>query len=263
MPDPLYHHPCCTPEAEPDEVRTHCPICGAPPRVARWGFRKAELLSRYQEAFGLAYAGPHRPLADRLLAPLRERCGRCDGIGCLDTGSAVERCTVCDGAGGRWSAPEEVIASHYRAIVRRFPDAARAGVISELALVPARASRPPGDRLGTGERSPRRKRARRKPRPRKPKEFSPDGLRYVDVQCAFLEAEQRLGIGWHLKGRGHCRRATLKATYARAVNRVARSGEYLMPRFTTSRRTLYPVAIIEEAARILDVDPGAIMGREY
>lgn len=147
--------------------------------------------------------------------------------------------------------------------MREYPEAARPGVISPLVLTGDPAP-PQETRILELPAPPRRRpRRRRRRRPRKPKELSPDGLRYVDVQCAFLEAEQRLGIGWQVRGRGHCPRATLKSHYARAVNRVARSGDYFMPRYTCSRRTLYPLAIIEEAAWILGVEPGVIMGREY
>jgi hypothetical protein len=92
-------------------------------------------------------------------------------------------------------------------------------------------------------------------RPARPKGYSIHGLRHTDVQEAFVEAEQRLGAHWLLKGRGHCRRATLGPSYARAFVRVARSGEVMNPEFSRGYVQLYPLAIIEEAARILGVTP--------
>jgi hypothetical protein len=106
-------------------------------------------------------------------------------------------------------------------------------------------------------------RRRRRAARRRPKGYSIHGLRHTDVQEAFVEAERRLGAHWPLKGRGHCRRATLGPSYARAVARVARSGEVMNPEFSRGYVQLYPLPIIEEAALILGVTPWILVGQEY
>jgi hypothetical protein len=106
-------------------------------------------------------------------------------------------------------------------------------------------------------------RRRRRAARRRPKGYSIHGLRHTDVQQAFVEAERRLGVHWPLKGRGHCRRATLAPSYARTVARVARSGEVMNPEFSRGWLQLYPLPIIEEAARILGVTPWILVGQEY
>ncbi len=106
-------------------------------------------------------------------------------------------------------------------------------------------------------------RRRRRAARRRPKGYSIHGLRHTNVQQAFVKAEQRLGAHWPLKGRGHCRRATLAPSYARTVARVSRSDTVMNPEFSRGYVRLYPLPVIEEAARILGVTPWILIGQEY
>jgi hypothetical protein len=84
-----------------------------------------------------------------------------------------------------------------------------------------------------------------------------------DVRAAFVEAERRLGTEWRLKGRGRCRRVTLGPSYARAILPVSRSRGLVSTRTTWGSVGMYPLPIVEEAARILGVTPWVLVGKEY
>ena len=85
-----------------------------------------ERMAAYQYVYGLKPNGPHRPLADRLLTPLRITCERCEGRG-LCSGPDVNRwylCSVCEGTRGFWSRSPEEIEAVRREVLQAFPDAA-------------------------------------------------------------------------------------------------------------------------------------------
>ncbi len=99
--------------------------------------------------------------------------------------------------------------------------------------------------------------------PRRPG-YSSHGLRFTDVEGAFAAAEQLLGTSWHLKGRGHCRRASLNAHYSsHALKGAARSWTRVRPHQALTWKRLMPVALIEKAAELLGVPARLLMAREY
>ncbi len=120
---------------------------------------------------------------------------------------------------------------------------------------------PPSEVLESGTRWPRptrRRRGRSKPG------HSAHGIRLIDVQRAFAEAEKVLGTKWQLKGRGHCRRASLDARYSKyAVSGAKHS--WALVRTPKSRwpRRLFALAIVTKAAEILDVPAHLFICREW
>lgn len=274
MPHALWSHPCCDVAEEPVDL-PECSTCGRPGEFAGWGYSHVELVAHYQRVYGLKPFGPHRAVAHELFRGLRSTCPRCTGYGVVGDGHAWRECPACEGTGGTWTAPEASLVAAYRQVLAEFPDAAAPGALGPHPVVPAPDPEPGHARMaaGTGARpaasnaaaAPGRQqgRKRRQSARERPKGYSVHGLLLKDVQRAFVEAEKKLGITWPIKGRGHCRRATLGVAYARTVQRVTSSWVRMTPQFTGSRRNLFPLAIIEEAARILGVPFWILMGREY
>jgi hypothetical protein len=94
--------------------------------------------------------------------------------------------------------------------------------------------------------------------------YSRDGLKLVDVQRAFAEAERPLGTRWKLKGRGHCRRVTLPAHYSRwALDGASRCWERVTQKDSGSRRRLVPLAIVHRAAHMMGVSPDVFISCKY
>lgn len=249
MPEKFWKHACCGDDGALTSCRT-CPRCGKPGTFQGWFRSMHEGMAAYVRTFGLKPVGPHRKLADRLLGSLRSPCARCGGAGIVGDERGYRECRLCEGGGGIWTASDADILAAYKRILLEYPDSAAPGGPIPGIWQPARPL--PDRRAGK-----RKRRSERKRRPR----FDESTL--TDVQRAFVEAERRLGRKWPLKGRGHCRRATLKNRYACSVHRVTSCWERLMPQGTSSRRTLYPLAIILEAAGILGVELAELMGKEY
>jgi hypothetical protein len=240
MPERIWAYECCAVRAG----ATSCPTCGRPGEFAGWGLTVPEAMERYRRAFGFEPIGPHLQLVEQHLASLRSRCVWCGGVGVVGDVYEWRQCPHCEGGGAVWNAPEERIRASYQRIASAHPGAVSGS--PPYVLVP--------------DRPPERSRDQRR---RPPKGFSIHGLRLADVRAAFVEAERRLGTGWRVKWRGHCRRATLRASYARAVHTVARSWAVVTPRGCGSSRCVYPLPIIHEAARILGVTPWVLIGTEH
>jgi hypothetical protein len=243
MPERIWAYACCRVTA----CAVSCPSCGGTGEFAGWGLTVPEAMERYRRAYGLEPLGPHLELAERELASLRSVCDRCNGAGVIGDVYAFRECPACEGGGGAWAAPEERIRDAYNRVVWRFPG--------------ARTGTPP--HAGTAVFPDVRRAPPPAPRDRPPRGYSIHGLKLEHVRAAFLEAERRLGTGWRVKWRGHCRRATLRPSYTRAVRLVVRSGAIVTPAGCGSPRRLYPLPIIEEAARILRVTPWILIGKEY
>jgi hypothetical protein len=94
--------------------------------------------------------------------------------------------------------------------------------------------------------------------------YSRDGLKFVEVQRAFAEAERLLGAHWKLQGRGHRRRVTLRAVYSCwALNEASHCWERVTPKGSGSRRRLVPWAIVDKAAQIMGVSADVLISREF
>jgi hypothetical protein len=217
-----------------------CSVCGAHGAFYAWRLSVREAASRYRYVYELEPSGPHRPLADRLLAPMRTSCVRCSGHAVLtiDVG-AWTACPTCEGTGGIWNRPPQEVEAVRRRIL--------------TAVVPAKPVRPPEP----NKPSRSRRRSRRTG-------YSSHGLSFADVERAFAEAEQVLGTDWKLKGRGHCRRATLDPRYScHARKGAGRSSAEVFIVGGPRRKRVMSLAIIERAAEILGVAPTLLVCREY
>jgi hypothetical protein len=240
MPERIWAYECCDVRAG----AVSCPTCGRSGEFAGWGLTVPEAMERYRRAFGFEPIGPHLQLAEREFVSLRSRCHPCGGVGVVGDVCEWRQCPHCEGGGGVWNASETRIRAAYQCIARVHP-----GMVSgppPYVLIPD----PPHERLRDQRRRP-------------PKGFSIHGLRLADVRAAFVEAERRLGTAWRLKGRGRCRRVTLGPSYARAILPVSRSRGLVSLRTTWGSVGVYPLPIVEEAARTLGVTPWILIGKEY
>ena len=237
MPYRLWRHVCQGSEAlsgSPD-----CHVCGVHGVFAGWRLSMYEAMSVYRYVYELEPIGPHRPLADRLLTPLRTPCVRCHGHGILtlDLNSWCA-CPTCEGTGGIWNRSIEEV------------EAVRRQVLASLPTPQPAPPRPP---------QPRRRSARSRRTG-----YSSHGLSFAEVERAFAEAERLLGTEWQIKGRGHCRRATLDPRYSsHAIRGAARSWGRVRPHQALTWKRLLPVQIIEKAAEILGVETRLLMAKEY
>lgn len=219
-----------------------CAACGDVGVFDGWSLSMWEAMAVYRYVYDLNPMGPHRPFADRLFAGMRDTCTRCMGRTVLtfDDGQAWSTCPACEGTGGIWNCSVEDVAAARQAVLTRWPGAA-------MTTPAAPAAQP-------GLPSPSRRR----------KGYSTHGLRFADVVRAFALAERILGATWQLKGRGHCRRASLNALYSsHALKGAARSWTRVRPHQALNWKRLMPVAIIEKAAELLGVPAALLMAREY
>lgn len=123
MPYPMWRHEC-RPLMTISTTSPICSHCRQGSVFDGWRLSMHEAMARYQYVYGLKPLGAHRPMADQLLALLREDCPRCQGESILTIDRGAWRiCPVCEGAGGTWTAPAEVRNSAYAWILERFPEA--------------------------------------------------------------------------------------------------------------------------------------------
>jgi len=104
------------------------------------------------------------------------------------------------------------------------------------------------------------------PAPRAPAPVAPPARVSVkprDVAAAFVKAERKLGRRWPLKGRGHCRRASLLSQYSRVVRRAISSWQLFHPHEATRRVIVFPFDLIVRAANQLHVKPRDLISSEY
>ncbi len=123
MPNRLWRHVCG--RGEVVEGSPRCGRCGAPGVFDGWRLSMWEAARVYHYVYDLNPMGPHRPLADRLFAPMRERCVRCGGRRILTVDEETWRdCPTCEGTGGVWSRPVDEVDAVRRRVVARWPEAA-------------------------------------------------------------------------------------------------------------------------------------------
>jgi hypothetical protein len=237
MPYRLWRHVCRNLELlipSPD-----CHVCGGHGEFAEWRLSNTEADRLYRWVYELDPIGPQRALANRMLGPMRTPCVRCGGRAVLTIDAVTwSACPICEGTGGIWNRPpEEVEAARRQVLLEAAKPQQRVTPVKEVARQRARG------RL-TG--------------------FSSHGLEFAKVEWAFAEAERILGGDWKLKGRGHCRRATLDPRYSSHARKgAARSSAEVFIIGGPRRKRVMPLAIIEKAAELLGVTPSLFMCREY
>jgi hypothetical protein len=94
-------------------------------------------MARYQSQYGLKPIGPHRPMADRLLTSLSDKCKMCDGRGLRDRNEGSEVCKTCRGLGAFFTRPALEIHALRQRILSAYPDAAAEPVPNFSAGLPA------------------------------------------------------------------------------------------------------------------------------
>ncbi len=250
MPHQMWRHVCA---AGREEVwgSPACSTCGVRGVFDGWYLGMWESVRVYKYVYGLNPFGPHRPLADRLLVPMRDVCVRCGGRAVLTIDEETwRRCPTCEGTGGVWNRPFDEIDAVWRRVVAEWPEAVLPSVYARARL---REWHDPA-----GKKSSRRSANSRR------KGYSSHGLSFDEVRRAFAEAERLLGATWQLKGRGHCRRVSLDARYSpHALSGAARSWAWVTPHESMSPRRLLPLAIVEKAAEILGVQARLLISREF
>jgi hypothetical protein len=265
-----------------------CPFCGESSRDGGWEYELTEAMAVYQYVTGLKPIGEHRAMADECLDGLRVPCERCGGRGLLTLPrTRYSACPDCEGTGGFWKPPLEEVEAALARIVERYPDAAlaetparfregglrfdekRRAVVERRRRVrrAAGAGHGSGTAADPGAREPSAFEAPRKrsspARPRREKGVSCDGLRLTDVTEAFRAAEEALGTEWHLKGRNHCERVSLRAVYSRHAAAGTTCWQRFYPHRSMRLRTIFPRAIVLEAAEVLEIHPNVLIAREW
>ena len=102
-----------------------CPMCKLPSEYIGWTINNNERMACYQYVYGLKPLGPHRPLADRLLANTRARCYDCRGTGITISERPAGRrpCPHCEGTGGFLAIPQGEFDALRQRVLDAFPDA--------------------------------------------------------------------------------------------------------------------------------------------
>jgi hypothetical protein len=119
MPVRMWQNVCCE---DFSSARHEACDCEVPIVRSEWGLSMHEEMARYQIYNGLRPVGPHRKLADELLAAVCTPCSRCSETGFLDSpdSDAWSLCPDCGGFGSQkdWAAARAI---HER-VGREFPD---------------------------------------------------------------------------------------------------------------------------------------------
>jgi len=254
MPQPFWRHTCTA--GDRLLPLPGCPSCAGESVFEGWQLTTFEAMSVHTFIYNLKPTGAHRAFADRLFAPMRNRCVRCRGGAILSYDDTWHLCPVCEGTGGVWNRSETEIVAAWREVVARWPDAAVSPVQTERPAEQRKVEfpSPQGDKLGDA----------RRPNAWRRKGVSSHGIRFDEVERAFAEAERVPGTQWRLRGRGHCRRVALDRRYSRHARRGApRSWAAVTPRGSGSKRCLMPLAIVTRAARLVGVPARLFISQEF
>jgi hypothetical protein len=123
MPNQYWHHAC--ERCDAIEGGRACRRCGVDGTFAGWGLSMWEAAAVYRYVYELNPFGPHRPFANRVLTPLRERCVQCGGKTILTVDDRVWlTCLGCEGTGGVWMRPTEEVEAVRHQVIERWPGAA-------------------------------------------------------------------------------------------------------------------------------------------
>jgi hypothetical protein len=126
MPQQMWKHECAKFKSVVGTGSPVCHYCGARGEYDGWHRGMYESMARYQGWFGLKPVGPHRRMADELLATVTERCGSCDGRGLTDRagGRGWEECRPCRGFGQVFTRPADEVRALIVRVLASYPEAA-------------------------------------------------------------------------------------------------------------------------------------------
>ena len=129
MPQPFWRHTCTA--GDKLLPLPGCPRCAGESVLEGWQLTTFEAMRVNTLIYNLKPTGAHRAFADRLFAPMRNRCVRCQGGAILSDDDTWRLCPLCEGTGGVWNRSEAEIGAAWREVVARWPDAAVAPVHTE------------------------------------------------------------------------------------------------------------------------------------
>jgi len=295
MPYALWRLSCCTSDHLLTADDPDCPRCFQRATFVRWELFPGEKDGLFFAALGLQPAGPHVAMANRLFRPLRIACTPCGGRGLTGDERGWRICYSCEGGGGFWAGSEADLAESYRSLLRKHPRAVAPAALPpfQAPVAPAPATPPAPERPARAAPAPAPSSSRAASRPKTPPRPSrsaeaaprpkippgpsrsaeaararplpapPDERPRAAILRAFIAAEAKLGTDFLIKGRGHCRRVSLRSHLSRLVSHVTRSWEIVTPHRSTSPLRLFPLAIVQEAADSLGIEASELIGQEY
>jgi hypothetical protein len=239
MPHVIRSYPCCAGDGVGPATAAACPRCAQPGTVLCAVATPEEEATRFERTYGLKADGPHLAAVEVQLKPLRQPCVRCAGSGFVADLRGARACPGCEGDGGIWAAETRKITARHAAIRSRFPDA----VLPHSWLT----TQPPPRQMS----------------PRRPKGMSVDGLWYDEVRDAFRRAEETCGRDSRVKGQGHGRRVSLRPQYSRAIAPATRKWDWVNVRGSGGRRRMFPLEVVEEAARLIGIPSQVFISSEH
>ncbi len=126
MPYKSWKHHCAQRQCEVITHQEYCEHCGRQGTFTGWRYNRIEAAGAYSHFTGLKAAGPHRPLADELLADFVLPCEACSGRGLLDVdnGADYRICPMCSGAGRTLKVDPDIFSAARLQILMIYPDAA-------------------------------------------------------------------------------------------------------------------------------------------
>lgn len=118
-----WYRPSCECYSKGSKIGSEtCRLCGKPAQFGHWGYSRVEAMDAYQRFWKISPLGPHRPVADKLLAGLSESCSSCGGHGVLGIDvSSCAMCADCNGTGRRLIADEGALERVGETIREQFP----------------------------------------------------------------------------------------------------------------------------------------------
>lgn len=126
MPHKVWVHACANHAGQNREYATEiCPECNHKGIRAGWRYSLVEGMGAYQRFYRLKPIGPHRPLADQVLAGLVRVCDGCQGVGLLDdrSGESWTPCPLCAGTGRQLIGTPTQFEAGRQHVLERYPSA--------------------------------------------------------------------------------------------------------------------------------------------
>ncbi len=129
MPNKKWKHHC--PNRGGAEItlgKEVCDDCGQRGEFAGWGHSMVEAMGAYQRRTGLKPIGPHRSLADKILAGHYKPCPTCHGSGLVEDadGENAHWCPMCQGKEYLFDGTPEEETALMDEIRKEYPDAFQA-----------------------------------------------------------------------------------------------------------------------------------------
>ena len=249
MPHPFWRHMCR--DRESQNGAAVCDHCGTVGVFGGWRLGVIEMMGNYQLKYRLRPIGPHRLLADKLFENTRRECDLCEGQGVLGPDEFTwGNCPACYGTGGFWTISQEEFDVRRQRVIAAHPEAAVNDYLCAVGEELFRFFVDGTSVLVTRENGPHSSSTRVR-------------LPQTDVVRAFAQARRRLGAHWPLKGRGHCRRVTLRSHLSGSAAEGAPDCWQRVKPHGSWRRRLFAFPIVECAASLLGIPVDQVVSQEF